>query len=197
VLVDKFSTSSALRGYKKGDVVISRCPYDAHKTVCKRITAVGGEVVTVRERAFGLIPSTREPFPMSTGEIHKVNQDAPMKPTGSAETRMGLSGSRRMEREQQIHQEQQKIGLYVKERHVPVPEGHVWLAGDNPNNRWALGSHLFATAHSPFLFSDQRQPSQLPPHAHWSLPFFLSPSLPFSSRLLALGQPAHLRICHS
>lgn len=42
VLVNR--TSSV---YKCNDVVICVCPYDAHKTICKRITAVAGEEVRV------------------------------------------------------------------------------------------------------------------------------------------------------
>jgi signal peptidase I len=40
-----FSYKVLRKAFKKGDVVISHCPYDIDKTVCKRIAAVEGETV--------------------------------------------------------------------------------------------------------------------------------------------------------
>lgn len=47
VLIDVFSYRILDKEYHVGDVVISVCPYDPDKTVCKRIAAVGGDVVFV------------------------------------------------------------------------------------------------------------------------------------------------------
>ena len=48
VLIDSFNYRLRGAPYKNGDVVISTCPYDADKTVCKRVAAVEGEYVRVR-----------------------------------------------------------------------------------------------------------------------------------------------------
>lgn len=77
VYVDMFSSKILNRGFKKGDVVIAICPYDADKTVCKRIAALPGEVVCVRHE--------------------------------------GHDG-------------------YFSQTYNVVPQGHVWLLGDNAAN---------------------------------------------------------------
>lgn len=43
VFIDKLSHKLLNRPYEKGDVVISICPYDGEKTICKRIRAVAGD----------------------------------------------------------------------------------------------------------------------------------------------------------
>ena len=48
VLIDSFNYRLRSEAYKNGDVVISTCPYDADKTVCKRVTAVEGDTVKVK-----------------------------------------------------------------------------------------------------------------------------------------------------
>lgn len=45
VLIDKWSHKILNTPYQKGDVVISTCPYDTEKTVCKRIRAVAGDSI--------------------------------------------------------------------------------------------------------------------------------------------------------
>lgn len=40
-----FSYKVLHKAFKKGDVIISHCPYDIDRTVCKRIAAVEGETV--------------------------------------------------------------------------------------------------------------------------------------------------------
>ena len=45
-----FSYKVLHKAFKKGDVVISHCPYDIDKTVCKRIAAVEGETVVFGEQ---------------------------------------------------------------------------------------------------------------------------------------------------
>jgi len=52
LLIDNFSYRVLSKPYKSGDVVICICPYDATKSVCKRITATSGEPVVVRQNAY-------------------------------------------------------------------------------------------------------------------------------------------------
>ena len=52
VLIDNFSYLVLGKTYNNGDVVLSTCPYDANKLICKRVTAVAGEHVQVRKHIF-------------------------------------------------------------------------------------------------------------------------------------------------
>ena len=52
LLIDNFSYKVLKKPYKPGDVVICICPYDATKSVCKRITATAGDIVTVRQNDY-------------------------------------------------------------------------------------------------------------------------------------------------
>ena len=64
VLIDTFNPRLLGTPYKTGDVVISTCPYDADKTVCKRITATEGQTIkldTVRGSPFASIESITIP----------------------------------------------------------------------------------------------------------------------------------------
>mmetsp|Transcript_24199 Transcript_24199/g.22004 ORF Transcript_24199/g.22004 Transcript_24199/m.22004 type:complete len:178 (+) Transcript_24199:43-576(+) len=54
VLIDRFSYDVLGKEYKKGDVIVSLSPYDRHKSICKRIVAVEGDIIP--------IPSGRYPF---------------------------------------------------------------------------------------------------------------------------------------
>lgn len=75
VLIDLFSYKILDKEYEVGDVIISVCPTDRHKTVCKRVKAVAGDTVVNYKRHMTHYPEV-----------------------------------------------------------ITIPEGHVWLAGDNPSN---------------------------------------------------------------
>lgn len=47
VLYDVYNYKFGRKQYEIGDVVISICPYDNTRTVCKRIRAVGGQTIAV------------------------------------------------------------------------------------------------------------------------------------------------------
>lgn len=51
VFIDHFSYSILQHDYKRGDVVICVSPNDRRKNVCKRITAVEGDLMTVRSNS--------------------------------------------------------------------------------------------------------------------------------------------------
>mmetsp|Transcript_5587 Transcript_5587/g.5776 ORF Transcript_5587/g.5776 Transcript_5587/m.5776 type:complete len:165 (+) Transcript_5587:83-577(+) len=58
VVVDCFSQKILHRSYQQGDVVISVCPYDPEKTICKRIVALPGDTVSVQKKEYGQIRDT-------------------------------------------------------------------------------------------------------------------------------------------
>lgn len=47
VLIDRISAWFWSRRYQKNDVVISICPYDPNKAICKRVMGTAGDVVQV------------------------------------------------------------------------------------------------------------------------------------------------------
>jgi signal peptidase I len=74
VLIDNFSYKILNHKYKVGDCIICICPYNADKTICKRVTAIEGGIK--------LVYRSHSPYP----EL------------------------------------------------VTIPNGHVWIEGDNPAN---------------------------------------------------------------
>ena len=39
------------KSYNRGDVVVSKCPYDASKWICKRISGIEGDCIRIEESA--------------------------------------------------------------------------------------------------------------------------------------------------
>eukprot|EP01041_Mallomonas_annulata_P000469 gene469-877_t len=63
VFVDHFSHKILQRPFKQGDVVICICPYDAEKTICKRIAGLPGDTIAVKKEEFGYIRNTITTIP--------------------------------------------------------------------------------------------------------------------------------------
>ena len=53
VVVDRISQRLLGRNYARGDVVIAWAPYDPEKMVCKRISAIAGDEVSIEQELIG------------------------------------------------------------------------------------------------------------------------------------------------
>jgi mitochondrial inner membrane protease subunit 1 len=114
VFIDHLSYSILQNDYKRGDVVICVSPYDRRKNVCKRITGVEGDMMTIRSNS----------FPYS--EV------------------------------------------------VIIPRGHVWLAGDNPNN--STDSRQYGPVSMGLIHG--RVMAKMSTSNFWSDPFTIIPNGP-------------------
>lgn len=108
VLVDRggtFLTTTETIG--KGDVVVSRSPTNPKHMVCKRVVAMGGERVEKRASA----------------------SDANRRGRREEESD-GWSGYRKWDEEETAGGGDRS----KKKEYVTIPDGHVWLQGDNEGN---------------------------------------------------------------
>lgn len=104
-VIDIFSYTLSGRKYERGDVIVSVCPYDANKRVCKRITATAGDAIPgLSERGGGGFSPFRVKW-----------FDAPAEPRA-------------------VEAGREAVSLYSDAPPPRVPQGHVWLEGDNPDN---------------------------------------------------------------
>ena len=103
--IDRFSYTLGSRKFEKGDVIVSICPYDANKMICKRVTATAGDV----------IPGSSQKEGRGASSFRVKWFD------GSADSQAVSDGK-------------EVTSLYNGEPLQRVPAGHVWLEGDNPSN---------------------------------------------------------------
>jgi inner membrane protease subunit 1 len=95
----------------KGDVVVSRSPTNPKHLVCKRVVAIGGERVEKRASA----------------------SDANRRGRREEESD-GWSGYRKWDEEETNAAAAARDDRSKKKEYVTIPDGHVWLQGDNEGN---------------------------------------------------------------
>ncbi len=110
VLIDTFNYRVMKKKYKVGDVVICSCPYEAEKSVCKRVAATAGDSVYMRSRSYGV--------PAKVTKTINSNLSGMIK---------DINGNRVLETKQDNEDTRHML-------EVVIPPGHVWLAGDNNVN---------------------------------------------------------------
>lgn len=117
VLVDRGGTGTFLTTETtettigKGDVVVSRSPTNPKHLVCKRVVAIGGERVEKRASA----------------------SDANRRGRREEESD-GWSGYRKWDEEETNAAAAARDDRSKKKEYVTIPDGHVWLQGDNEGN---------------------------------------------------------------
>ncbi|CAM9526924.1 unnamed protein product, partial [Phaeothamnion confervicola] len=92
------------RSLRHHDVVVAKSPTDPHQTVCKRIRAMAGDVVTVRAHQCITSILSNHYFPLSNYFSFCLMPA--------------------------MHRPLFSLSIYLHQ----VPPGHVWLEGDNPDN---------------------------------------------------------------
>ena len=116
VLIDTFSYKFGRRKFQVGDVVICTCPYEAAKSVCKRVAATEGDSVFVKSRSAVISSNSNAPLLQSRDTVSNVNDKYSDGASGSASS----AGKSYIDTSNMLE--------------VVIPPGHVWLAGDNNVN---------------------------------------------------------------